>query len=303
MTYNIEQLTTLIQNKQYDQVYSIIKNKEIDHCELKLNWLKKNLIQNGAIVDTRIVQYLFQTIGRLQGMFFYIVEHITNFDDIEWLYTLGAFHIVIPGLFIFDKIEYAFQLLKIIPENRWRSFMHCIPNLFLDNHYYQEFLTFMEEYPEKMELIPPERLFNQFFSECLVFPTQKHILNIEKWESTVRMVLERFQDRDLSPHTRMEEALEYSNYRLVEILHEYGYSAGPHLYKKLSLSFRKTKHLYFDFICIKYLNRDHPVWKQIAGKNMKSLQAYIDKSLKSLPERIKQVEYYIQGETERRENL
>jgi hypothetical protein len=84
--------------------------------------------------------------------------------------------------------------------------------------------------------------------------------------------------------------LHYSNYKLVEILYDYGYPALPLHYYELSKTLREVRMRYYERVSVRHLNRDHLVWREIAGRNYKRMQRYIDAALQDLPQRLQEIE-------------
>ena len=193
------------------------------------------------------------------------------------------------GLLEYNKINIVFVLTENLVQTSAQIARTpwALLRYFVEYLRHERFLEFMNLYP-----IPFENRYN-FFEQCIFRLTQserRYFYNIDDWETTVRLVLDQLQPIDVIGGSRVSRALHYSNYKLVEILYDYGYPALPLHYYELSKTLREVRMRYYERVSVRHLNRDHLVWREIAGRNYKRLQRYIDAALQDLPQRLQEIE-------------
>jgi hypothetical protein len=283
-----EHIEDLLEKGKYDLVDTdnVFEINSSLFTDINTDWFKRYFIKEGKLVShplTRKVLIQFKDHWTPN-----IVEPLDQLQDIRLLCNNIA-NITFKGLLEYNKIDMMFSLTENLLQTSAQNTTNpwALLRYFVEYLRHERFLEFMNLYP-----IPLENRYD-FFERCifrLTHPDRRYFYHIDDWEATVRLILDQLQPIDVIRRARVGRALNYSNYKLIEILYDYGYPAEPLHYYELSKTLREVRMRYYERVSVRHLNRDHLVWREIAGRNYKRLQRYIETALKDLPQRLQEIE-------------
>jgi hypothetical protein len=300
-SYTLQDLDELLNQENYDFALTIIEDDDFLYCSaIHSKWFKTHFIKEGKLLDhplTRKVLIRFKHRWRKS-----IVEPIDRVEDIKLMYSIIPDQ-VLDGLFKYNKIDLVFSIFDTFTPLDWDNKVRCSYQFlfyFMGYIRREAYVKFANKYPEIINRIEPSNLFDICIAH-LTKPGKEYFCRIKEWEEMTSMVLDSFSEENRAETIRVERALYHSNYKLVQMLYDYGYPVGPEYYKDLSKSLRGVRPEYYQQLGIKFIHRDHPVWRAIAGRNYKRMQEYINVSLNDLPRReqmIRDLEQVVRPEEE-----